>query len=102
MPVNLLIENVRSFAGSHELKIRPLTILIGENSAGKSTLLAALAAVSDTSRFPGDASLNKEPFDLGNYRSIATYKGGKYGRARSFSLGFRASDADNRMVRATY
>ena len=70
--------------------MRPLTILVGENSSGKSTFLAALAAVSDPVSFPGVAALNKAPYDLGTYDTIATFKGGRGGRAKAFSLGYRA------------
>ena len=42
--MKLIVENVRCFVGSNEIPIRPLTVLVGENSTGKSTLLALLAA----------------------------------------------------------
>lgn len=88
--MKLVIENIRSFADHHEYDVRPLTILVGENSSGKSTFLAALAAVSDSISFPGVAALNKPPYDLGTFDTIATYKGGRSGRAKAFSLGYRA------------
>lgn len=88
--MKLIIENIRSFANRHEYEVRPLTILVGENSSGKSTFLAALAAVSDAVSFPGVAALNKSPYDLGTFDTIATFKGGRGGRAKAFSLGYRA------------
>jgi energy-coupling factor transporter ATP-binding protein EcfA2 len=88
--VKLVIENIRSFADHHEFKIRPLTVLVGENSSGKSTFLAALSAVSDAVSFPGVAALNKPPYDLGTFDTIATFKGGRGGRAKAFSLGYLA------------
>lgn len=97
--MKLLVENIRSFAGPHEFEIRPLTLLVGENSSGKSTLLAALAAVSDPISFPNVVSLNKAPYDLGTFDTIATYKGGRSGRAKSFSLGFRI-DGDRGSTKA--
>ncbi len=87
--MKLLLKNIRSFADSHECSIRPLTILVGENSSGKSTFLAALAAVSDSVSFPGVTALNKAPYDLGTFDTIATYKGGRSGRAKEFSLGYQ-------------
>lgn len=62
---------------------------MGENSSGKSTFLAALAAVSDSTSFPGASIFNKPPYDLGTFDTIATYKGGRSGRAKSFSLGYK-------------
>lgn len=91
-PVELLIENVRCFAGRHEIPIRPLTVLVGENSSGKSTLLAALSIVCD-SRFPFNPEFNQPPYSLGNFQTIATHQG-KNGRPPRFSLGFKSgSDA---------
>jgi len=104
--MKLIVDNIRSFAGRHTVDLRPLTILVGENSSGKSTLLAALAALSDTTSFPGKLAVNKEPHDLGTYRTIATFKGGKFGRAKTFSIGFcnnpDIGESDLREVLATY
>jgi AAA15 family ATPase/GTPase len=41
--VQLILENVRSFCGRHVIPTKPLTILVGENSSGKTTFLAMLA-----------------------------------------------------------
>lgn len=99
-----MLENVRCFSGPHHIKIKPLTLLIGENSAGKSTLLATLATMSDPLGFPMQPKFNEPPYNLGSYDTIATYKGGKFGRAKSFSLGYK--DIDNpkgfREITATY
>jgi hypothetical protein len=99
--MRLIVENIRSFAGRHEVVLKPLTLLVGENSSGKSTLLAALAALSDKTVFPGKLSVNKEPHDLGTYRTVATYKGGKFGRSKSFSIGF-GRNHEGPEVLATY
>jgi predicted ATPase len=101
--MKLLLENVRSFAGSHEIPLRPLTFLTGENSAGKSSLMAMIASTSAKSGFPIRPDFNREPYNLGGYDTIATYKGGKYGRAKSFSLGYTSDNRGNeRRVVATY
>jgi len=42
--VKLILENIRTFSGFHEIPIRPLTLLTGENSTGKSTFLGMLSA----------------------------------------------------------
>jgi energy-coupling factor transporter ATP-binding protein EcfA2 len=90
--VQVYLENVRSFCGTHTIPVRPLTLLVGENSTGKSTFLAMLSHISAYS-FPSlRPSFNEEPFELGTYDSIATYKGGRFGRAHTFSAGL-VSDA---------
>jgi energy-coupling factor transporter ATP-binding protein EcfA2 len=83
--------------------LRPLTLLVGENSTGKTTFLATLANICKPG-FPSfKPSFNVPPFDLGTYDSIATYKGGRYGRADSFSLGFEdEGKKDIKRMVATY
>jgi len=101
--MELIIENVRSFCGRHSIPIKPLTLLVGENSTGKSTFLAMLAHVSQAG-FPSfRPSFNTPPFDLGTYDSIATFRGGRYGRSGSFSIGFiRDGGPAEEKVLATY
>ena len=101
--MRVLIENVRSFCGTHSIPLRPLTLLIGENSTGKSTFLAIVAHVFGR-RFPSFRPVfNLSPFDLGSFDSIATYKGGKFGRAETFSLGFESEkERPDILVRCTY
>ncbi|MBI3992206.1 MAG: DUF3696 domain-containing protein [Candidatus Lambdaproteobacteria bacterium] len=87
--MKIFIKNVRSFVGQHELPIRPLTILLGENSTGKTTFLSILASISN-SFFPGDSRIfRQEPYDLGGFDTITSYRGGRGGRAHDFSLGFQ-------------
>src|SRR5690348_11104028 len=86
--MDLIIKNIRTFSGTHEIPIRPLTILTGENSSGKTTCLGALAALSDPS-YPFRPGFNKVPYDFGNFDTIATFKGGRAGRAPYFGLGYK-------------
>src|SRR5437870_3208112 len=92
--MKLILENVRSLAGRHVLPLAPLTLLVGENSSGKSTCLAMLSAIFSVPGYPARPAFNEPPFDLGGYDTIATYKGGKYGRAKDFSLGYVAEERE--------
>ena len=94
--MELILENVRCFAGKHIIPIKRLTILLGENSSGKSTLLAALSAICDPVGFPMQPNFNEPPYSLGGFDTIATYKGGRYGRASLFSLGHRVDSDDKK------
>ncbi|HYV46743.1 MAG TPA: AAA family ATPase [Myxococcaceae bacterium] len=100
MITTLMLQDVRTFTGRHEITIKPLTLLVGENSTGKTTIMAMLSAVLDPNGFPTRPAFNKAPYDLGSYDTIATYKGGKYGRAKRFVLG-RRSTIEHRPVSAT-
>jgi len=95
--VELIIENIRCFAGRHTIPIKPITFLTGENSSGKSTILACLSVINDFG-FPLQPRLNEPPFSLGNFDTIATYKSGRGGRADTFSLGYRRASTGERTL----
>ncbi len=76
----LILENFRCFAGRHEIPIRPLTLLVGENSTGKTSFLAAVRAAYDRTV----PDFNEPPFQLGSYNQIAHYG---TEQAEGFTLG---------------
>ncbi len=85
--MEVLLENVRSFCDKHRIPLRPLTLVVGENNSGKSTLLAVISAVSQPFFPSSRPGLDEPPFDLSSYDSIASYKGGRAGRAEFFAIG---------------
>ncbi len=91
--MNLILENIRTFVGPHKVPLRPLTILTGENSSGKSTFLACLSAVTSPVGYPFDPKFNEPPYNLGSFDSIVSRATGS-GRARSFSLGLTQSKGE--------
>jgi hypothetical protein len=103
--MKIMLENVRTFSGTHEFPVGPLTVLTGENSAGKTTLLGMMAAVLHQGLYPFDPPFDVPPYSLGSYDTIATNKGGRTGPARQFGLGYAIQGADASQVRrefATY
>ncbi|MCY3604098.1 MAG: AAA family ATPase [Chloroflexi bacterium] len=94
----LIIEDFRCFAGRNEVPTRPLTLLVGENSTGKTSFLAAVRA-SHELLFSVTPDFNEEPFRLGSYDQIANYRGGRAGRAKSFAIGQRFIAAPRRFSR---
>lgn len=86
--MEIIIENIRTFAGRHEISLKPITILTGENSSGKTTFLASLSALTSQIGYPVEPLFNAPPYNLGSYDTIATNKGGRFGHAKSFSLGY--------------
>jgi energy-coupling factor transporter ATP-binding protein EcfA2 len=98
--MEISLENVRCLCEEQTLRVKPLTFLVGENSTGKSTFLAMLAHISQPG-FPSfRPDFNTPPYDLGTFDSIATYKGGRYGRADHFVVGFKVDEDTSRS--ATY
>ncbi|TAK11918.1 MAG: hypothetical protein EPO32_10405 [Anaerolineae bacterium] len=84
-------ENVRCFREPICHQIRPITFLVGENSSGKSTFLALIRLAWDISNGISSPDFNEEPFQLGSFDQIATYFGGKAGRAKSFRIGLKST-----------
>ena len=83
----LIIENVRCFRGRHEVPLAPLTILVGENSTGKSTLLAMARLAWDLASGERVLDFNEEPFLLGSYDQLATSLGFPGDSVPQFSFG---------------
>lgn len=78
-------KNFRCFRDTTELTLKPVNILVGENSAGKSSVLALSRIIGElvSGRRP---DFNTRPFFLGSYDEIAFNIGGKGGRQTSFSV----------------
>lgn len=85
--MDIIVENVRCFSGQHVFPMRPLTILLGENSTGKSTLLAVLATLSRLYSTPMHTSFNDPPYDMGGYDTIAAYDAQRRRRPAAFRIG---------------
>lgn len=87
----LILQDVRCFHGRHEIPLAPLTILVGENSTGKSTVLSAARLAWDIGNGVASLDFNEEPFDWGAYDQIACTRGG---RAKTFALGYEVVRRD--------
>ncbi|MDC4694740.1 AAA family ATPase [Acinetobacter baumannii] len=60
MITSLSLENFKSFQKLDNLEIKPLTILLGKNSCGKSSIIQSLLLLKQTLEEEGDADLNVE------------------------------------------
>lgn len=95
----LILEGVRAFRDRTEVPLGKLTLLVGENSTGKSTVLACVRLAWDMLNRPAvPLNLNEEPFELGTFDSIAHYHGGRGKRAKQFTIG---AGVESRLVSAT-
>jgi hypothetical protein len=87
----IIIEGVRCFSNRLSAPLKPITLLIGENSTGKTTFLALSRIAWDICQGPLLVDFNEEPFLLGAYHQIASYRGGRSGRAKYFMIGAEMS-----------
>jgi len=88
MMKRIVVENFRCFGKKQEVRMAPLTLLVGENSTGKISFLALNRILWDVAFGDVIPNFKKEPYDLGSYDEIAHYRGGRSGRADSFDVGF--------------
>jgi len=80
----ITLENFRCFREKQEARLAPLTLLVGENSTGKTSFLALIRALWDVTFGEVVPDFKVAPYDLGTFDEIAHYRGGKGGRADSF------------------
>lgn len=82
------LKDYRCFRDDQTARLAPLTLLVGENSTGKTSFLAIIRALWE---FANDYKLpdfKEEPYDLGSFDEIAHFRGGRGGRAETFAAGF--------------
>ena len=84
------LENFRCFREEQQARLAPLTLLVGENSTGKTSFLALLRALWDAAYLSVAPDFKEAPYDLGSFDEIAHFRGGRGGRAQSFRAGFDA------------
>ena len=89
-PPELILSDVRCFQGEQRGSLRPITLLVGENSTGKTTFLGCygvLCRVFSTLDIDSSLDFNSEPFAMGSFRDIVRSRRGRGGRIEEFKLG---------------
>ena len=66
----LIVKNIRSFAEPSPVRVKPLTLLVGENSTGKTTFLALYRLAWDLASGTVTPNFNDPPFLLGGFAQI--------------------------------
>ena len=88
----LILQDVRCFQGEQRGRLRPITLLVGENSTGKTTFLGCyrvlyrMFAMRGLSESP---DFNEEPFAMGSFRDVVRSWRGRSGRIDEFKIGLR-------------
>ena len=92
------LRDFRCFHERQTARLAPLTLLVGENSTGKTSFLAAVQAVWDAAHGSGAPDFRKAPFDLGAFPEIVHRRGGRANSANSFVIGFTELDSEERLL----
>lgn len=65
------VENFRCFREKQTVRLAPLTLLVGENSTGKTSFLALLRALWDIGHHCQLPDFKEDPYDLGSFDELA-------------------------------
>lgn len=91
------LKDVRCFSGRKEFNVRPLTLLVGENSTGKTSLLGCIQALSNHlfDKSIGSVNFNTEPYQMGTFDSIARRAGSL---SKEFELGIKFEEVNYDLI----
>ena len=85
------LRDYRCFREDQTARLAPLTLLVGENSTGKTSFLAIIRALWDLGYGYRIPDFKEDPYDLGSFDEIAHFRGGRGGRAETFLAEFSAT-----------
>ena len=82
------LKNFRCFRDEQTVRLAPLTLLVGENSTGKTSFMAIIRALWDIAYGNRIPDFKEDPYDLGSFDEIAHHRGSRGGKANKFEAGF--------------
>lgn len=85
MLTEITLENFRCFHDEQTVRLAPLTLLVGENSTGKTSFMALIRAMWQIVSGGVDPNFKAAPYDLGSFEEIAHSRGAKGSKAASFA-----------------
>ena len=91
------LKNYRCFHGRQTARLAPLTLLVGENSSGKTSFMAMIRALWDIAYWHRIPDFKENPYDLGSFEEIVYHRGAKGGRVISFEAGFESTRRNRRL-----
>ena len=88
---SVTLKNFRCFRKEQTARLAPLTLLVGENSTGKTSFMAMIRALWDVAYRHLAPDFKEDPYDLGSFEEIAHHQGGRGGRTKAFEAGFEVA-----------
>ena len=86
----ITLKNYRCFREEQTVRLAPLTLLVGENSTGKTSFMAMIRVLWDANANYRAPDFKEDPYDLGSFDEIAHHRGARGGQAETFKAGFYA------------
>ena len=84
----ITLKNYRCFREEQSARLAPLTLLVGENSTGKTSFLALIRALWEVAFADLVPDFQEPPYNLGSFRDIVHSRGGRNKPAQTFAAGF--------------
>ena len=84
----LRLRDFRCFHDDQSARLAPLTLLVGDNSTGKTSFLAAIRAIWEFAYQSNEPDFRAPPYDLGAFSEIVHNPGKRGAGAASFDIGF--------------
>ena len=106
----LILQDVRCFHGEQRGRVKPITLLVGENSTGKSTFLGCFNVLHQLfseqlfvnpwgfDRFYRKTDFNGVPFSMGSFRDIVSSKRKSEANIEQFKLGLKISQNESQNI----
>ena len=92
------LRDFRCFGEPQTVRLAPLTLLVGENSTGKTSFLAAVRAIYDVAFRQREPDFREPPFDLGSFPEIVHTRGGRGKDAEAFEIGVKGLGAKSQLL----
>ena len=84
----ITLNNYRCFRDEQSARLAPLTLLVGENSTGKTSFLALIRALWDVAFAEATPNFQEPPYNLGSFRETVHNRGGRGKPVKTFTAGF--------------
>lgn len=82
------LKNFRCFGEEQSARLARLTLLVGDNSTGKTSFMAMIQALWDVAYMYRIPDFKQSPYDLGSFEEIIHSCGARNGKADTFEAGF--------------
>ena len=85
---SITLKNFRCFREEQSARLVPLTLLVGENSTGKTSFMAMVRALWDVCYRDRIPDFKEPPYEFGSFDQIVHHRGGAESGSDSFEAGF--------------
>lgn len=91
---SITLENYRCFRGKQTARLAPLTLLVGENSSGKTAFMAMIRALRNAAFANKTPDFREPPYDLGSFGEVVYNDSRQSAQPDFFGASFKDSNPD--------